>query len=83
MVRDGEFANVITEMKYGSKFGLYLLGALMLIMIPFSMPSVPNPIFAFSFIPIYLSFGFLLRIRGSIAHGSAVGAARQLLRSKA
>lgn len=82
VVREGEFANVITEMKYGSKFGLCVMGLLVLIMIPVTLFAL-DPIAALAIIPVYLGLGLLLRIEGSSAHDSAIGQARQLFRPKA
>lgn len=82
VVREGGFANVITEMKSGSKFGLYMMGVLVLIMIPVTLFAL-DPIAALAIIPVYLGLGFLLRIGGSFAHDSAIGQARELFRPKA
>ncbi|MAK59626.1 MAG: hypothetical protein CMK09_01485 [Ponticaulis sp.] len=83
VVREGGFANVITELKYGSKFGLCLMGALMPIMTIGVFFTSSDLFTTFAIIPVDLGLGFPLRIRGSFAHDSAVGQARQLFKLKA
>lgn len=83
VVREGGFANVITEMKYRLKFGLYLMGALMPILIIAAFFASSDILTALAIIPVYLGLGFLFRIQGLFAHDSAIGEAQKLVRSKA